>query len=1022
MASPNDLPTYQLPNGTIPVLLSADTPELLRNEAAALRSYAAEHPAVAPQAIAEMLFRTRIARRLRALAMVTSRDELSIALQAVIDGREHPTLVRSTAPAVNRQVAYVCPGQGGQRPGMGRLFYEIPAFQDEVDRCATAFRRQFGHSPLDYLLDEQLPADDSATAVQPALFTQMAGLAALWRSFGVVPNITLGHSQGEIAAAYISGAITLTDAVSIVGIRAHAVDEFASDSFAMAVVAADRDTCEDLLARSRDWAQVSVLNSPHMVGISGERQTVQGIVETLTERGVFARVIAVRYPAHTTMINKLGDQIRTATQQQLQHRKFLDTDIDCLGATLGGPITQDLPVDEYWFWNLRNTVRFDKAVEAAVGRGVDTYVELSEHPTLQLAIQQNVSTAMTPTAEHPTLVVGTSERTATDLDTFTHNLAQLAVNDLGYPWECLRSASDEPVPPPLLDFPNTQMQEIKLWMPYQDLTASTPRQTAASTPHAETTPAQRLVEEWVRLPQRTLVPPRAIGMVDRTGSCADLATAVCAAATEMGAAARPVSVDNNRLPEDLDTLVILLAPSLQLDYPAAAAEVTAFLSDRTWWPGVPSGVRDCWLVTVTGEAATEDDGPPDPVHAAASASFRSIGADHLGVGFRHLDLPAGLATPDAAHAVVAALHTGREPELAFRDGGLYAKRIVVDASRGAESDANTPPKSPEHVLIVGGTGNLGLEFCDHFARHGARLVTLINRSGETAEVADRLRRIRSVTSAQLRVTECDVRDEAAVAELGAAHRDTPADLIIHAAVDHSAIEMMNPTAKKVDQALQTKVLGIWRILRAYPRKEDCRVVLCSSARATIGGRGQAVYAAANRMLDAMAHRLRTQGMDCVSVQWGQWPGLDDTSAARLAGIGVLPMSPADAIALGMAPIHGNAIVTAFDFDRAHPMLNAFGYGPLVSQLTSPVMNSPAPTVTAEQPSRPRRLIDLVAEAIGADRSESIDTTVPMVAIGLDSLQALELHRRVKAELNYEIEVADLLGGASIADVVAKLGH
>jgi mycobactin polyketide synthetase MbtD len=339
--------TYRLPNGTIPVLLSSDTPDLLHDEAAALLCYTADHPEVTPQAIAGMLFRTRIARRHRALAMVASRDELASALQAFIGGREHPSLVRGGTPATARRLAYVFPGQGGQRPGMGRLFYEaIPAFRAEVDTCAEAFATLLGESPLNYLLDEHLPADDHAGTVQPALFTQMAGLAAMWRSFGIVPMATIGHSQGEIAAAYVSGTITLTDAVRVVAIRAHAADEFASGDYAMAVVAADRDTCEDMLARCSGWAQLSVVNSPSMVGISGDRETVQGIVDTFTERGTFARVIRVRYPAHTSLINQLAGSVRATTQHELQNPKFLDTDIDCLGATIGGRITQDLPVDE----------------------------------------------------------------------------------------------------------------------------------------------------------------------------------------------------------------------------------------------------------------------------------------------------------------------------------------------------------------------------------------------------------------------------------------------------------------------------------------------------------------------------------------------------------------------------------------------------------------------------------------------------------------------------------------------------
>ncbi len=1017
--------SYRLPNGSIPVLLSSDVANLLQGEAAAVLSYATDHPEVAPQAISDMLFRTRIARKHRVLAMVADRDELLSALQAVIDGREHPALVRGTTPASARRLGYVFPGQGGQRPGMGRLFYEsVPAYKAEADLCAEAFTVQLGTSPLSYLLDEHLPAQDDATTVQPALFTQMAGLAAMWRSFGIAPNVTVGHSQGEIAAAYVSGTITLADAVCIIGIRARAADQFASGDYAMAVVAADLDTGEDLIARCSGWAELSVVNSPNMVGISGDREAVQGIVDTCTERGRFARVINVQYPAHTSLINEVGEQVRATTQRELQNPKFLDTDIDCLGATLGGRITQDLPVDEYWFWNLRNTVRFDKAITAALPLGVDTFVELAEHPTLQLAIQDNLAAL---TDEHATMVVGTSDRTATDLSEFTRNLAQLAVHDLDYPWECLGTELDGPAPPPLLDFPNTRMNEVRLWQHY---VPSAVKSIAAKAKPAPDAASPRLLgEEWARLSHRSLMPPRAIGIIDHAGGSADLASALCAAAGNVGATARVIDLENPETPktpktlDDLDTHVILLpaSPDLDLELDTAAAEVAAFFGNRTWWPGVGGAITDCWLVTVSGEVVIADDAPPDPVHAATSAGFRCIGAEHPGVRFRHLDLAAGSTSPESAVTILGALHTAGESELALRNGGLYAKRIVEDDSRPAETaDANEAP--PEHALIIGGTGNIGIEFCEHLARRGARRITLVSRSGETPAVADRLHRIRSATSTQIRVSRCDVGDKAAVSELAREHHDAPADLIIHAAVEYSGAELSDITAEKVDQALRAKVIGISRVLGAFPRTDRCRVVLCSSIAATVGGRGLIVYAAANRMLDAMAHRLRAEGVDCASVQWGQWAVTFDPDAAgtsQLAVTGLLPMSARDALELGMGPLGGNAGIVAFELERARSALETCGRGSLLSQLSSPDVK---PTVPVEDADVPQRFMKLLAQAIGVEHAETIDTEIPMVAIGLDSLQALELRRRVKIEFNHDLEVADLLGGASIADVLAQLSR
>ncbi|MDP7733884.1 nocobactin polyketide synthase NbtC [Mycobacterium paragordonae] len=1043
---------YLLPNGAIPVLLTSDNPELIPVDAAALLAYLADHPEATPHLIAAMLFRTRVARKHRVLALVRDREELTEALRAIVDGREHGSVLRADAAAAARRHAYVFPGQGSQRPGMGRRWYDsVPAYRAEVERCAAVFAELTGQSPLDYLLNDQFvapgDASDDARTVQPALFTQMAGLAAVWRSFGVAPAVTIGHSQGEVAAAYVSGRITLADAVRVIALRARAADGLGAGDYAMAVLATDRETCEDLVARCAGWAQVSAVNSPNMHAISGDRESVQSIVDTCAARDVFARMIPVRYPAHTGLINGLRDELCTGIGRELSSLTFSDSDIACLGATLGGPLTPEQPVDQYWFWNLRNTVRFDKAMTAARSFDIDTYIELAEHPTLQLAIQEN----LTHDAGRNSMVVGTSTRTDNDLTDFTRNLMRCALHDLNYPWDSLATESQGPPALPLPDFPNTPMNEIALWMPYEQGLSPAARKASAAGPNVAEPdvlgptvvgpnvvapdvvvpdvvapeenldqPAPRmLAEKWVRLSRRSLVPPRTIGIIDHTGAAADLAAALTVAAGDVGATARVLSADEIRTaPGDLNACVILLPRSAQGGASAAVHSVATFFAERRWWPGVVAGITDYWLVTVGGEAVVNGDPPPDLAHAGASAGFRCVGATYPGTRFRHLDIPdAGPAGPAEAVAIVAALHTAEESELALRDGGLYAKRVV-------DHDApvtGTDDQPAGHVLIVGGTGKLGLEFCEHFARRGAREITLLNRSGETASAAQRLQTIRSATGIDIRVVACDVNDTAAVSALS--EQATPADLIIHAAVEYSGIELPDITAAAVDHALQAKVVGIARVLHTFPRAEGCRVVLCSSISASVGGRGLALYAAGNRMLDAMAYQLRAEGLDCVSVQWGHWRvHLEESGSAMLAGLGVVPMRPADALAVNVSGLRGNAIVAAFELHRARSVLEACGRGSLLSQLNSAAQRP------AEPPARPRengaglsqRLVSLLAQAIGADSADTIDIAVPMVAIGLDSLQALEFRRRVKAELNRDLEVADLLGGATIAELLAKL--
>ncbi len=1012
---------YQLPDGSIPVLLSSDSAELLKKEATALLGYVEEHEDVTPRSVASTLLRTRVARRHRALAMVNDRQGLLRALRAIAEGAEHPAVVATTVPAGARKVGYVFPGQGSQRPGMGRLFYDLsPAFRAEVDAGDRAFHEVFGKSPLSYILETEDQHDNDVRVVQPALFLQMVGLSAMWRAAGVAPAAVIGHSQGEIAAAYISGAMTMKDAIRVVQTRADVVERVAPRNCTMAVVAIDRDECEAMIARHSGWAELSVVNSPHILCVSGERTTLLEMVAALTEEGKFAREIRVEYPAHTSVVSKFHDEFRGVIGGLLDEAAFLEPQIPCLGATLGGPVLPEIPIDEYWFWNLRNTVRFDLAIESAVTEQVDTYVEIAENPTLMLAIQENLSVAA---PDRTFRVTGTSRRTATDLREFTRNVATVAVNDINYCWDALRIESSGPPPLPLRDFPHVQMQTMTLWANY--IPSAAIPSAAPAIESADDSYPQRLVENWVRLEKRSLVRPRTIQLVDHTGECADFAAALLEAADGHGATAALYDPDRADT-RDFDTVVVLLPALPDLDAAGAVAKFADFFGNRRWWPGLEVGVEDIWLVTVDGEVVTADDPAQNLFHGAVSAGYRSIATEHPSVAFRHLDLSADYARPAKAAAVVAALHTAGESDLALRGGKLYAKRLVVD-----DAVAHSAPYDLSNVVIIGGTGKLGLEFAEHFAREGADRVTLLSRSGETAAISPQLDRIRKASSTELVVAACDVSDESALLLRATDFEDHPASVVIHAAVNYvdSAFEDITPEA--VEDASRSKILGVGNVLRAFPLTAGCRVLLCSSVAATLGGRGQLLYAVTNRMLDVMARQLREQGVDCVSVQWGLWSvqgPLDDAGVAKVEGAGVIPMRPADAIAVGLTEPRDGIVISA-DWAEVAAILGVFGYGPMLSSLVPEAVAAPveeAPVVAAPIQAPAGTLAEQILQELnlvmGVDDADAIDGSVPLVALGLDSLQALDFRKRVKAQLNRDLPVAAILGGASLDDVVRLMSN
>ncbi|MBX9638390.1 MAG: acyltransferase domain-containing protein, partial [Mycobacteriaceae bacterium] len=683
---------HRLPDNRVPVLLSAHEEDLIGQDAAAILDYlkhldGTEDPT---EAVAAALLRTRRMRRHRAVVRAAGRPELEAGLRALATDTPHPLVARSPHDAAAR-TAFVFPGQGNQWPSMGAEAYErLSVYRAEAQRCAEAFATAGLPSPLSYLLAD-VDHGWSQIDIQGAHFTHAASLARLWQSCGVLPDMTVGHSLGEVAAAYVAGTITLPDAVAVVAARATVVGRLPG-RYGMALLAVGVDQAEQLIAKTPGWLEVSVVNSPSSSVVSGEQDAVTAVVRLAEEQSIFSRLLPVDFPAHTSKLESL----RGAMADLLPASAFLEAPVEFVNSAHGGLLTAGTDFVEYWYQNLRNTVRFDEAVRTAVQRGAGRFVEMSAHPALHYALGEGAQDAV---------IVGSGRRDESVVGQLSANIAAAAVADADYRWSGLVDVTGQRL---LRGFPTAPMRAIHLWATPEPL---------PPVPGAALTVVH---EEWEPRPDNRTAPsdrPVNVAVVAAEGADDSLAHRL----TEAVAAHHGCHLTD---PDEAE-IAVVIAPALVTPHVLAAVDQIRYKAGSLdYRAAVGSNCRRVWLITTGAEQVDPDSSAGLPAQAALAAMHRSVGFEFPDRVFAQLDLPSGGIDAQAAHRCVDML-LGDHTEVALRDSGCFVRNLRECAEPANEGVLDTAPL--DNVVITGGGGTIGLRYARHCIERGARRVILLGR-------------------------------------------------------------------------------------------------------------------------------------------------------------------------------------------------------------------------------------------------------------------------------------------------------
>ncbi|WP_339154446.1 type I polyketide synthase [Streptomyces sp. F41] len=455
--APGNAPAPAAPDAGGPVCLavSGTSPNALARNAESLANHLGQSPGTSLSDIAGSLATTRTHHPTRGVVIAGTTDEAVAGLRALAADESHDAVVTGAA-AERGRVAFVFPGQGAQWWGMGRSLWEQnDAFCEAVTACDEALAPHTGFSVAAVVRgqDGTAPPFTRTDVVQPALFAMYVGLAAMWRAWGVEPSAVVGHSQGEVAAAVVSGALSLADGARVVALRARAVQDHAPDG-AMGLVERPVGEVTEQLAAYGDALSVAVVNTARSTVVAGDAEALDRFLAQMEATGAYCQRVDVDYASHSPHM----DALLPALRQQLTGLASTDTGIAFYSSVTGERAAGPELGADYWCRNLREPVRFDRALERLRADGFGTFVEVSPHPVLQIALAQGTE------ADAAAVVVGTLRRDRGGLEQPLRALAELHVQGVPVSWQRVFPASDTY----RTDLPTYAFEHRRYWLDEHD--------------------------------------------------------------------------------------------------------------------------------------------------------------------------------------------------------------------------------------------------------------------------------------------------------------------------------------------------------------------------------------------------------------------------------------------------------------------------------------------------------------------------------------------------------------------------
>jgi acyl transferase domain-containing protein/acyl carrier protein len=1010
--------------------LSARSPAALAELAESYGNWLAAHPEAS---LADVCFTAGVGRshlEHRAALVVNSTESAREVLRALADDRPATGLVRGEC-ADRPRTAWLFTGQGSQYAGMARELFETePVFAETMARCAAVVADVLERPLLDLIFDTDSPDSEETLRqtnyAQPALFAVEMGLARLWQSWGLQPDVVLGHSVGQYSAACVAGVFSLEDGALLMAERGRLFGSLPAGGRMVAIFAA----AERVESLTDEFPSLSVAayNGAN-TALSGPSQDLEQAVARLEADGVRCDWLDTSHAFHSALLDPILDEFEAYANRFEFGSPQRTLVCNRTGAALGRNAKLD---GAYWRRHARQPVEFAKSVRTLSDLHCTMLLEIGPQPVLTAAALRAWPDPATAPRAIPSL-----RRNSPDLRQITEALANAYIIGHVPDFGALQQG-----PARKLDLPGYPFQHRQYWFREQRVR---PVQALDETQAMRTDTVRLLedgrIEELIALLDGASANQQSVDLLKQLAAQHNLqrkAQSIMDSRYEIRwekSAATPAKASAAQADEG--SAWLLIADDAEAVQPVVEAMTARGHRHRIL--GLPASDADEQRLEVTLRDAVADDPTLRILHLAALDSdaapsteslermqfhvlsgtrrlFRAAAAAELrtpiwlithgaqrvtaadsispvqsclwGFGraasLEHPRLWGGLADVSEAgvdewsRLIDQLVSAPRgEDQIALRDHAVYVARLT----RRTGQPIATPLQLRDDAtyLVTGGLGAVGMEIAGYLATHGARHLVLTSRREPSEAAQQRIDALQEQSGCEVRVVAADVAAPRDVARLLATVQAElpPLAGIVHAAGEIGTTPLQALDDAEIDRVFTGKVWGAWRLSEATADMPLDFFLSTSSIASVWGSFGQTAYGAANAFLDGLAWRQREHGVPGISVNFGPWAAAgmaDEDARAQLDKRGVRTLSPADALA-GMAELmlassgrgaaHG--IVAKIDWSSFLPLYQLAGKRSFLEQLQREVPQS----ALAPTPSGTTRLVEQLTNAPAQQRKKLV---------------------------------------------------